>query len=204
MDIFKGQNLLEFSDWFKTDLDCKKYLSVIKWKDSFKCVKCNHGAAQVRRDFSRTCNICGHTESATANTLFHKVKFGLRKAFFICFEMATSTKSLSASYMGVRYGVTEKTARFFMLKIREAMESSRNHPMDGVVHVDEFVLGAVEKGKIGRSYNSKKKKAVIAVQLTKDAKAKRMYAMRIEDFSAQSLQYIFINNISREAKVTTD
>ena len=85
MDIFKGQNLLEFSDGFKTDLDCKEYLSVIKWKDSFKCVKCNHRAAQVRKDFSRTCNICGHTESATANTLFHKVKFGVRKAFFICF-----------------------------------------------------------------------------------------------------------------------
>ena len=204
MDIFKGQNLLEFSDRFKTDLDCKEYLSVIKWKDSFKCLKCNHLAAQVRKDFSRTCNICGHTESATANTLFHKVKFGLRKAFFICFEMATSTKSLSASYMGVRYGVTEKTARFFMLKVREAMESSRNHPMDGVVHVDEFVLGGKEKGKIGRSYNAKKKKAVTAIQLTKDGKVKRMYAMRIEDFSARSLQYIFVNNISREAKVTTD
>lgn len=116
MDIFKGQNLLEFSDRYKTDLDCKEYLAGIKWKESFKCVKCNHGAAQVRKDFSRTCNICGHTVSATANTLFHKVKFGVRKAFFICFEMATSTKSLSASYMGVRYGVTEKTARLFMLR----------------------------------------------------------------------------------------
>jgi hypothetical protein len=31
-----------------------------------------------------------------------------------------------------------------------------------------------------------------------------MYAMKIEDFSAQSLQYIFVNHISREAKVTTD
>lgn len=28
--------------------------------------------------------------------------------------------------------------------------------------------------------------------------------MRIVDFSARSLQYIFVNNISREAKVTTD
>lgn len=204
MDIFKGQNLLEFSDRFKTDLDCKEYLAGIKWKESFKCVKCNHGAAQVRKDFSRTCNICGHTESATANTLFHKVKFGVRKAFFICFEMATSTKSLSASYMGVRYGVTEKTARLFMLKVREAMESSRKHPMDGTVHVDEFVIGGVEKGKVGRSYDAKKKKAVTAVQLTKDGKVRRMYAMRIEDFSARSLQYIFVNNISRSAKVVTD
>jgi hypothetical protein len=28
--------------------------------------------------------------------------------------------------------------------------------------------------------------------------------MKIEDFSAQSLQYIFVNHISREAQVTTD
>ena len=76
--------------------------------------------------------------------------------------------------------------------------------MDGNVHVDEFVLGGREQGKVGRSYNSKKKKAVTAVQLTEDGKIKRMYAMKIEDFSAQSLQYIFVNHISREAKVTTD
>lgn len=204
MDIFKGQNLLEFSDRFKTDADCKEYLSLLKWKDGYNCNKCVHNASQQRKDFSRICNVCSHIESATANTLFHKVKFGVRKAFFICFEMATSTKSLSASYMGVRYGVTEKTARLFMLKIREAMSSSGNNPMNGNVHVDEFVLGGQEQGKIGRSYKSKKKKAITAVELTKEGKVKRMYAMRIEDFSARSLQYMFVNHISRDANITTD
>lgn len=204
MDIFKGQNLLEFSDWFKTDEDCKKYLAKIKWKDGFECLKCGHKKSQIRKNLSRTCNICSHQESATANTIFHKVKFGVRKAFFITFEMGTSTKSLSASYMGVRYGVTEKTARLWMHKVREAMESSQDYPMDGNVHVDEFVLGGREKGKVGRSYKAKKKKAITAVELTKEGKVKRMYAMRIEDFSAKSLQYIFVNYISRNAKVTTD
>ncbi len=42
------------------------------------------------------------------------------------------------------------------------------------------------------------------MQLTNDGKVKRMYAMRMEDLSARSLEYIFVNNISREAKVTTD
>ncbi len=42
------------------------------------------------------------------------------------------------------------------------------------------------------------------MQLTEDGKIKRMYAMRITDFSARSLQYIFVNNMSRLAKVTTD
>lgn len=204
MNIFKGQNLLEFSDRFKSDEDCKEYLSGIKWNDGFECRKCGHKKYQVRKDFSRTCNVCSHQESATANTLFHKVKFGVRKAFFIVFEMGTSTKSLSASYAAVRFGVTEKTARLFMHKVREAMESSGNHPMDGNVHVDEFVLGGREKGQVGRSYKAKKKKAITAVELTDDGKVKRMYAMRIKDFSARSLQYMFVDHISRDAKITTD
>lgn len=204
MNIFKGQNLLEFSDRFKSDQDCKEYLAEIKWKDGFECLKCGHKKSQVRKDYSRTCNICSHQESATANTLFHKVKFGIRKAFFIVFEMGTTTKSLSASYAAVRFGVTEKTARLFMHKVREAMESSRNSPMDGNVQIDEFVLGGYEKEKVGRSYKAKKKKAITAIELTNDGKVKRMYAMAIDDFSARSLQYMFVNHISREAKITTD
>lgn len=204
MDIFNGQNLLEFSDRFKTDADCKEYLSFIKSKTAYKCLKCDHSRYQSLKDFGRQCNICGPTESATANTLFHKVKFGVRKVFFICFEMATTTKILSASYMGTLYGVTEKTARLFMMKVRKAMSPSGNNPMDGEVHVDEFAIGGKDPGKTGRSYSAKKKKAVTALQLTEDGKVKRMYAMKIENFSAQSLQYILVNHISPDVKIVTD
>ncbi len=204
MDLFKGQNLIEFTERFKTDEDCIKYLANIKWQEGFMCVKCCHTASQIRANSSRTCNKCSHTESATANTLFHKVKFGVRKAFFICFEMATSTKSLSASYIAVRFGVTEKTARFFMHKVREAMKSSENHPMDGTVHVDEFVVGGKEKGKVGRSYNVKKKKVVCAVELTDEGKVKRMYSMKIDNYSAKELEKIFEKHISEQATVVTD
>ncbi|WP_201288538.1 transposase, partial [Tenacibaculum maritimum] len=44
MAIFKGQNLLEFAERFKTDLDCKAYLGQIKWKDSFVCRKCGNAS----------------------------------------------------------------------------------------------------------------------------------------------------------------
>ena len=118
--------------------------------------------------------------------------------------MSTTTKSLSARYTAVRYEVTQNTARLFMHKVREAMESSGKYPMDGIVHVDEFVLGGVEQGKIGRSYDTKKKKAVTAVQLTKEGKVRRMYAMGIEDFLVCSLESIFVNYISKSAQITTD
>ena len=204
MNLFKGQNLLEFAERFKSDEDCKEYLSHMKWSEGYVCLKCGHKASQTRKDFSRVCNKCSHIESVTANTLFHKVKFGIRKAFFICFEMTTTTKSLSASYMAERFGVTEKTARLFMHKVREAMKSSGNHPMDGDVHVDEFVIGGKEKGKVGRSYNSKKKKVVCAVELTEEGKVKRMYSMRIDDYSAKELKKMFVTHVSPDATITTD
>ena len=96
MELFKGQSLLEFTERFKTDLDCEEYLASIKWKKGYCCRKCGHTKYQVCKDFSRTCNICSDTESPTAGTLLHKLKFGLLKAFYICFEMSTTTKSLSA------------------------------------------------------------------------------------------------------------
>jgi len=204
MDIFRGQNLIEFAERFKTDEDCKEYLSKIKWADSYICRKCGHTKYQERKDFSRTCNLCSDTESPSASTLFHKVKFGLRKAFFICFEMTTTTKSLSASQMSVRYGIRENTARLFMHKVREAMKSSENFPMGGNVHIDEFVVGGKEADKPGRSYNSKKKKSVCAVELTDDGKVKRFYILKIKDFSGKSLRTIFDRHVSTEAHVTTD
>lgn len=204
MDIFTGQNLIEFTERFKTDQDCREYLSNIKWEVGYICKKCGHTKSQIRQDFASTCNICSHTESAMSNTMFHKVKFGLKKAFFICFEMASTTKSLSASQTAVRFGVRVSTARLFMQKVREAMKSSENNPMKGIVHVDEYVVGGYEKGKPGRSYDSTKKKAVCAVELTDQGKVKRFYTFKITDYSAKSLRKIFKKHIDKDAKVTTD
>ena len=33
MELFKGQSLLEFTERFKTDLDCEEYLASLKWED---------------------------------------------------------------------------------------------------------------------------------------------------------------------------
>jgi transposase-like protein len=201
---FEGRNAQEFYVRFQTVESCKEYLASVKWKDGFECVKCKHTEYQMRKNLSRICNKCCHIESPGANTLFHKVKFGLDKAFIICFEMSTTTKSLSAKYISMRVGVKHRTARLFMHKVREAMKSSENHPMIDRVEVDEFVVGGEEEGKVGRSYDSKKKKAVTALELTSEGKVKRMYIKLIDDFSAKELRPIFDQHIDKSAKVTTD
>ena len=39
MELFKGQSLLEFTECFKTDLDCEEYLASLKWEDGYCCRK---------------------------------------------------------------------------------------------------------------------------------------------------------------------
>lgn len=81
MEIFKGQNLIEFAERFTSDQDCGECSSNIKWSEQYVRRKCGHTKSQIRKDYARTCDICSDTELAMANTLFHKVKSRLRKAF---------------------------------------------------------------------------------------------------------------------------
>lgn len=138
---FTGKNILEFSDRFSDDKACLAYLSEIKWSGGFVCTKCGHTKFTVRKkNLARDCNRCHHIESPTAGTIFHKLRFGTRKAFGIIFEMSATTKGLSASQIARRYGISRTTAWAFMHRVRTAMQSSKNHPIVGDVQVDEFVL----------------------------------------------------------------
>jgi transposase-like protein/predicted RNA-binding Zn-ribbon protein involved in translation (DUF1610 family) len=204
MEVFKGQNILNFVKELPDDDACKAYLAKIKWKDGFKCMKCGHTKGCEKAGFKYQCYNCQHVESSTANTLFHKVKFGLQKAFCIVFEMTTSSKSVSSIQMGKRFDVRQGTAWYFMQKVRTAMASSQQYPLSEIVHVDEFTVGGKEQGKQGRSYDSKKKKAVIAVELSKKHQVKRVYVKSIDDYSAKSLTPIFEEHICTSAKVATD
>ena len=204
MKEFKGQNILNLVKEFPNDDACKSYLSKIKWQDGFKCSKCGFEKGCENSGYNFHCYSCHHVESSTANTLFHKVKFGLQKAFMIVFEMSTSSKSLSSIQVGKRYGISQTTAWFFMQKVRIAMKGSQKYPLSEIVHVDEFVVGGKEDLKPGRSYDTKKTKAVIAVELTNKKKIKRVYVRAIDDYSAKSLTPIFEEHISTSAKIFTD
>ena len=205
MEKFKGENILEFTDKFRTDLECFEYLAEIKWRNGFKCVKCNHSKFTIRRkNFARDCNACHHIESPIAGTIFHRVRFGLRKAFTIVFEMSATTKSLSASQMARRLKISRTTATSFMKKVRISMKSTASQPMIGRVFVDEFVFGSKEDLKQGRSNDSKKKKLIVAVETNDIGGIKRVYFDQLENYSCKEIRKIFDKHISKSASIKTD
>lgn len=206
IEFFKGINLIEFSDRFKSNEDCIKYLALHKWKDGFKCNKCastSFWKGPKAKANCLVCSKCRHIESPTANTLFHKLKFDLRKAFFIIFECSTTTKSMSSNMIASRFDINEKTAWKFMQKIRFTMESSKQYPIEGDCEVDEFYLGGKEESKTGRGAQ-KKKKAVVIIEKSGEHGIKRAYVNQIENTSSEELRPIFTNHVGINATVKTD
>ncbi len=55
MELFKGQSLLEFTERFKTDLDCEEYLASLKQEDGIFTASKTHNSkeytiTQIRRN----------------------------------------------------------------------------------------------------------------------------------------------------------
>lgn len=82
---FEGKNILNFVKELPNDNKCKEYLATYKWQDGFKCSKCQGRKGCMKKGYRYHCYECNYVESSTANTLFHKVKFGLQKAFCMVF-----------------------------------------------------------------------------------------------------------------------
>lgn len=208
MEIFKSTSLFKFQEKFKTNENCKEYLYHFKWKDGFKC-SCGHTEAwKGAKPFTKVCKKCRKIHSSTSGTIFHNIKFDLRKAFYIVFEIATTTKSVSCLQIAAKYDIAKNTAWLFMRKYRQSLKSSENHPIDNndgsVIYVDEFVVGGYEKGQTGRSNKSKKRKMLMVVEATTKNKIKRVYGLKIQNYGGLELKQIFDKFIAKGSTVITD
>ena len=110
MDIFKGMNLIEFTDKFKGDDTCKAYLATCKWGKGFVCPKCGCEHHDSKNPYIRRCRDCYHADFVTAGTLFHKVKFRLRKAFTMVFMMTTASKGQYVNQFAKSLSINKETA----------------------------------------------------------------------------------------------
>jgi transposase-like protein len=201
--MFKGVSLFAFNNKFKTDEDSYQYLAEIKWASGYCCVKCGHTKYHHGRlPHARECNRCHYDESPKANTLFHKVKFGLYKAFYLAFLVSTSKKGISSYELSRKLDMRQKTCWLFKRKVMEAMKSGGQYPLTGRVEVDEFVVGGPEEKSPGRSKGDKTE-VVIAVE-RRGKGLGRCYAQVIPSAHSRELLVFFDKHVAANAQVRTD
>lgn len=200
---FKSLSLFDFQQRFTCADDCLKYLARMKWKEGFECRKCGHKRSCAgKAKLSRQCTSCRYVESPTAQTLFHRVRFDLLKAFYIVYFVSTNKKGITSTELSRKLNLRQKTCWSFKRKVMKAMKSSQQNLMDGTVEVDETVIGGQEKGMRGRK-NKSKKLVVVGIEKKKKG-VSRLYARVIQKADAASLGGFMKDHISSQAQITTD
>lgn len=211
MKTVKGISRKDFDIRFGNNEQCLAYLINEKWGDTFECSACKHTQfVKGKKKHNRRCSGCGYEESPTANTLFHKVKFDLYKAFGMIYEIITNKKGASSIRLGELFEVSQNTSWLFRRKVQDYLKSSGKHLLTGLVHVDEFEIGTPKTGKQGRAKTEEKVRIVIAVEIRENRHRKNKsvignaYAKVISDFSEASLRPIFEEHIDKDAEIVTD
>jgi len=200
---FKSLSIFEFQKRFSTEDKCLEYLSELKWAASYGCPKCGHGNyCKGNKVHDRQCTSCRYIESPTANTLFHKVKFPLVKAFWIVYYVSTGKKGIASTELSRKLQLRQKTCWLFKQKVMQGMKSSGNHSMTGEVEVDETVIGQQEEGVRGRE-NKKKKLVVFAIE-KKGKGVSRLYGRAIKKAGAEELGNFMKATIDTHASIRTD
>ena len=202
-------NFSDFVKDFSTSEACFAYLFERKWKDGYQCTQCgNKSSIKGRKQYYKRCKKCGYDESPTANTLFHKLKFPIEKAFMIIYQLSTMKKGMSSCEISRQYGIHQETAWFFKRKVQLAMKSQGFQLLSDNVEVDETVIGGRELGKPGRSLGRKKRVQVaVEVEYPQEgikAQIKRAFAVPIEDFTTGSLKKGINQMVDKQALITTD
>lgn len=195
-EVFKGVNSIKFYNRFKSDEDCLKYLSEIKWPDeAFVCARCGNATYHKgRTPYSRRCNKCKHDESVTAGTMLDRMKLAPLFAFHIAFKIATKKKGMSSLELAEEYELRQKTVWEFKWKLQQAMKSSGKYPLTGNVHVDEFYIGGEEEGITGRSSESAKSSLSLhwkSLRMESAEHMHRLLMMLLPNHSDRFLQSIY-------------
>jgi hypothetical protein len=204
---YQSLTVFEFENRFKSEDDCYRYLAAIKWKDGFVCKKCGHTHYfEVKNGkavpHSRQCTHCRHTESPTAGTLFHRMKFSILKAFYIIYMVSTNKKGATSTEMSRKLGLRQKTCWFFKQKVMRAMKSGGLHLLQGKVEVDETVVGGSEEEVRGRK-NKDKKLVVLGIE-RKGKGISRMYGKVIRHADSKELGSFMTDFIDPSAIIKTD
>lgn len=122
--MFKGINAENFRSYFDDEEKCKNYLLRLKFRNGFCCRKCDcKKSGKGHTSFHVRCLNCNYEESPTSNTLFHKLKIPLSKAFGIVFRMAVPSRGTSALDLAREFSINPNTAGRFARKIRLVMVS---------------------------------------------------------------------------------
>lgn len=155
MNIYP-ENVVELMDMFPTEESCLEYLSIVRWPDGYVCMRCESKNAWKMSSGLYRCQTCKYTASVISGTLFQDTHKPLRLWFQAIWYIVNQKNGVSALGLQKALGLgSYHTAWEWLHKLRRAMVRPNRDKLNGVVEINETLVGGVQTGKRGRGADGK-------------------------------------------------
>lgn len=189
---------------FRTNEDCLRYLSKIRWDGRFRCPSCAHTSAwPIRRGYFR-CTRCHFDTSVTQGTVFAHSRIPLKLWFLAIWYVVSQKQGINALGLSRTLGIKrQKTGWQLLEKIRRGMIRPNRGRLSGLVEVDEILIGGKRRKFEGRSPQGKTL-VLVAAEVKGRRGIGRIRMLIIPDAAAGSLRVAVTAMVDQGSTVRTD
>ena len=150
------EDAVQLSSMFPDEEACVNYLDMIRWPFGYQCLRCSEkGALKLGRGLYR-CQSCKYEGSVIVDTLFQDTRKPLQMWFQAIWYVVSQKNGVSALGIQKALGLgSYHTAWEWLHKLRRAMVRPNRDKLNGVVEINETLIGAEKSGKRGRGAEGK-------------------------------------------------
>ena len=202
-------SLLQIARKFPDNESAELWFIKHRWKNGAECTHCGSNRVTEREKAGKRafrCKDCRKDFSTKCGSLMHKSNIGYREWAIALFIMTTNIKGTSSTKLAHDLGISQKTAWFMAMRIREAYKGQDPILLEIAVEVDEAYFGGVEKHKHEDKKQKKGCGAVgkLAVVGLKERETGRLIAQPVKNTTKETLQEFIQDNFETGSTIYSD
>ena len=129
----------EFAKKFGTEKQCLKYLYKLRWRDGFRCPRCNHDKKWDVKEFKYKCRGCSYQTTVIAGTRLHGTRIPIKLWFLAIWHITSNEKEISALELQKILGLgSNRTALRMWHELKRIMEVIKNARLKKPVKIEKL------------------------------------------------------------------
>lgn len=196
-------SMMDFMEIFPTEEACLEYLTLVRWPDGYRCLRCDSASYWKKARGLFYCRDCEHEGSVTRGTLFQDTHKPLRLWFHAIWYVVNQKNGVSALGLQKALGLgSYHTAWEWLHKLRRAMVRPGRDKLSGLVEMDETFIGGERSGKRGRGAEGKTLVLIAAEDCGKNIG--RIRLATLPDASAETIKTATLQMVEPGSTIRSD